>query len=75
MALNPNPKRIFLAWISLVRNGPIRNEFFYFKTFGHFDQTLLEVIEDSESESAAHFLSRGFIGRKPILLTLDFLLF
>jgi len=37
MALNPNPEPIFLAGISLVRNGPIRNELFYFKTFGHFD--------------------------------------
>ena len=57
MALNPNPKRIFVAGISLVRNQPIRNELFYFKTFCRFDRTLLEVIDGPESESAAQFLA------------------
>ena len=64
MALNLNPKPIFFAEVSSVRNRPIRNEFFYFKTFRRFDQTLLQVIEGPESESAAHFFGRDFIGQE-----------
>ena len=64
MALNPNPKPIFLAGISLVRNGPIRNELFYLKTFGRFDRTLLQVTQGAESEVESYFFGRGFIGGK-----------
>ena len=63
--MNPNLEPIFLAEISLAKNGPIRNEFFYFKTFGRFDRTLLEVIDGPESESAADFFGQRFIGREP----------
>ena len=66
-ALNPNPRPIFLAEISFVRNRPISNEFFYFKTFGRFDQTVLYVIEGLESESEAHFLAEiSLVGSQPI---------
>ena len=45
----------------------IYEELPYFKTFGHFDQTLLQVIEGPESESEAHFLaSVSLVGSQPI---------
>ena len=51
MALNPNPKPIFLAEVSLVENRPIRNELSYVTAFDRFDGTLMQVIEDQDSES------------------------
>jgi len=43
---------------------PIRNELFYFKVFRTFDRTLVEVIEDQESESEVGFSIRVSIGQK-----------
>jgi hypothetical protein len=39
---------------------PIRNELFYFKLFRTFNRTLIEVIEDQESESEVGFSIRAF---------------
>ena len=44
-----------MAGLSLGEIGPIKNELFYFKTFGRFYRTLPEVVDGPESESAAHF--------------------
>ena len=50
MTVNPNPRSISLADASLVGYRPIRNTLSYFKAFGRFDCSFLEVIYGQESE-------------------------
>jgi len=53
-----------LAGISLVRNGPIRNDLFYFKSFGHFDGTFAIGYRWPWIRIRSPFFGRGFIGQE-----------
>ena len=52
--------RLFLCFLEVKKN--IQEMLTYFTTFRGFDGTLLQVIDDLESE--AHFFGQGFIRRK-----------